>query len=236
MALVSRSERGTFNGGIYMPGHEEDCRAYTEALIDKVNDEQNNEKVKYERKLFQAHPLHGVSIGKDYPDIVAAVIEIPAGSRVKTELDIATGLLCVDRILHSSTVYPANYGFIPETLAGDTNPLDIVVLSSIAVPARSIMHARPIGIVGMTNNGKIDEKVIAVSIGDPEYNFYTDITQLPPFKLIMINQFFIDYKKLERANVIVQKPKSADVAKRVVTQWHENYLKTYNLLDSTEKK
>lgn len=228
MALICATERCTVNGGIFMPGHEEDCRAYTEALIDKVNDERDKECLKYERKLFQAHPLHGVSIGKDYPDIVAAIIEIPMGSRVKTELDQKTGLLCVDRILHSSTVYPANYGFIPETLAGDTNPLDIVVLCSVSVPARSIMHVRPIGIVGMTNNGRIDEKVIAVSIGDPEYNIYTDIDQLPPFKLIMINQFFIDYKKLERSNVIVKKPKSADVAKRVICDYHESYLKQFN--------
>ena len=218
-----------------MEGKEEDLRAYTEALIDKANeDDEIKQKVKYVRKLTMSHPLYGVEIGATCPDIVTTVIEIPMGSRVKTELDIETGLIRVDRILHSSTIYPANYGFIPETIAGDVNPLDVVVLSNISCPTCCIIHARPIGVMPMKTDGLIDFKIIAVAIGDPEYNIYTDIEQLPPCKLLMINQFFLDYKKLERKTVECNKPLGSEEAKKMIKIYHENYMITYKLV--TEMK
>jgi inorganic pyrophosphatase len=136
-----------------------------------------------------SHPWHGVPVGPNCPDVVNAVIEIPALSRVKTELDKATGLLRVDRILHSSVIYPANYGFIPSTLAEDGDPLDILVLCQLSIPPLAVVQVRPIGFMPMVDSGPPDDKIVAVALNDPEYTVYSDINQLPPFKLQKFNQF-----------------------------------------------
>jgi inorganic pyrophosphatase len=163
-----------------------------------------------------AHPWHGVDIGQGSPDVVNSVIEIPMDSRVKTELDCLTGLLKVDRILHSSIVYPANYGFIPETLAEDGAPLDILILCQLSAPPLSLMRARPIGLMPMIDNGAPDDKIIAVCVTDPEYNIYYDVNELPPYRLDLIKQFFNDYKTLERKTVKTFSFVGAGRAKRVI--------------------
>jgi inorganic pyrophosphatase len=115
------------------------------------------------------HPWHDVPIGDEAPDEFTALIEIPKGSRVKYELDKETGLLKVDRILYSSVIYPANYGFIPRTLGDDDDPLDLLVLMQEPVQPLSILRARPIGMMHMIDEGENDEKIICVHLDDPEY-------------------------------------------------------------------
>jgi len=144
------------------------------------------------------HPWHSLSPGKDAPDIVNAIIEIPMGSKVKYELDKRSGLIMVDRILYGAVFYPANYGFIPQTYCEDKDPLDILVLCQEPLYPRSIVEAKIIGSMAMVDDGDADDKVIAVMTGDPHYNEYNDISQLPSFVLKELRKFFMDYKELEK--------------------------------------
>lgn len=149
------------------------------------------------------HPWHDVPIGDDAPEEFSALIEIPKGSRVKYELDKETGLLKVDRILYSSVIYPANYGFIPQTLGEDADPLDVLVLMQEPVQPLSIVRARPIGMMQMVDEGESDEKIICVHLDDPEYRSYEHHSDLPDHRLNELRRFFQDYKVLEGKEVRV---------------------------------
>ncbi|NUQ01089.1 MAG: inorganic diphosphatase [Armatimonadetes bacterium] len=151
-----------------------------------------------------AHPWHSVDIGGEAPEWFHAVVEIPKGEKVKYELDKKTGLLRVDRVLYSSVMYPANYGFIPQTLGDDDDPLDVLVLMQETVVPLSIVRARPIGMMTMVDQGQNDEKIICIHLDDPEYQAYADIHQLPAHRLHELRRFFQDYKKLEHKEVKVR--------------------------------
>lgn len=169
------------------------------------------------------HPWHDVHPGDGVPDEFECVIEIPRGSKVKYELDKTSGLLRVDRILYSSVVYPANYGFIPRTLGDDGDPLDVLVLMQEPVQALTLLTARPIGLMAMIDQGRDDEKVICVHVHDPEWRGYAHIDQLPPHRLEEIRTFFDDYKKLERKAVRVRDFSGPAEAKAVVLAAVERY-------------
>ena len=126
-----------------------------------------------------------------------AVIEIPAGSKKKYEMDKRTGILKLDRILYTSTHYPANYGFIPRTYAEDRDPLDVLVLCSEALDPMIMVKCYPIGVVRMMDNNECDDKIIAIPVEDPTWNFYKDISQLPPHVSSEMVHFFEVYKSLE---------------------------------------
>lgn len=126
-----------------------------------------------------------------------AVIEITKGSKTKYELDKETGLIILDRILYTSTHYPANYGFIPRTYAQDDDPLDVLVLCSEKIHPLSIVKCYPVGVIAMIDNGVADEKIIAIPFNEPNYNTYTDISQLPKHVLDEMSHFFSVYKALE---------------------------------------
>ncbi|MBK7584168.1 MAG: inorganic diphosphatase [Myxococcales bacterium] len=159
-------------------------------------------------------------------DAVNALIEIPRGSKVKYELDKPTGLLRVDRILHSSVHYPANYGFIPRTYCGDGDPLDILVLCSESVEPMCIMVARPIGLVRMVDGGKADDKIIAVHLHDPAFNDYKEIEELPRHLAREIQRFFLDYKSLEaRKDIVAEDPVGRIEAERIIEEAIELYRK-----------
>jgi inorganic pyrophosphatase len=150
------------------------------------------------------HPWHDVTPGENLPREFVAVIEIPMGSSIKYELDKSTGLLKLDRILYSAVYYPANYGFIPQTLAEDDDPLDVLVLCQEPVAPLTLVKARAIGLMTMLDSGKMDHKILAVAIDDPEFNGFHEAEQLPPHRLTMLRRFFQDYKQLEGKAVEVE--------------------------------
>jgi inorganic pyrophosphatase len=150
------------------------------------------------------NPWHHISPGARYPEIVTAVIEIPAGSKGKFELDKESGLIKLDRVLFSAVHYPANYGFIPQTYCEDHDPLDILVISSIDLPHLTLIDAKPIGVMRMKDKGEADDKIIAVAQNDMSVNHINDIHQLPPHTIKELQRFFEDYKKLEKKDVVVE--------------------------------
>src|SRR5260370_13811459 len=140
------------------------------------------------------HAWHEVTPGDGLPARFTAVIEIPMVSSVKYELDKETGLLRLDRILYSAVYYPANYGFIPQTLAEDDDPLDVLVLCQEPVAPLTLVEARAIGLMTMIDSGKKDHKVLAVAVNDPEYNGFREAAELAPHRLTMLRRFFPGYK------------------------------------------
>lgn len=149
------------------------------------------------------HPWHGIPIGEDAPDEFNIVVEVPKGSKVKYELGKETGLLKVDRILYSSVVYPENYGFIPQTLADDDDPLDVIVLVQEPIQPLGILEVRPIGMLHMVDDGERDENIICVHVEDPVYNSYNHVNEFPDHRWDELKQFFAEYKKLEQKEVEV---------------------------------
>ena len=143
------------------------------------------------------HPWHDVTPGENLPGEFNAIIEIPMGSSVKYELDKRTGLIKMDRVLYSAVYYPANYGFIPQTLAEDDDPLDVLVLCQETVVPLTLLTARAIGLMTMIDSGKRDHKILAVAVHDPEFNAFQEASELPPHRLNMLRRFFQDYKTLE---------------------------------------
>jgi inorganic pyrophosphatase len=164
------------------------------------------------------HPWHDVTPGEHLPVEFTAVIEIPMGSSVKYELDKQTGLLRVDRILYSAVFYPANYGFIPQTLAEDDDPLDVLVLCQEAVAPLTLVKARAIGLMTMIDSGKRDHKVLAVALDDPEYNGFREALELPAHRLTMLRRFFQDYKVLEGKAVEVDEFQQAQTSLPVINE------------------
>jgi len=143
------------------------------------------------------HAWHDISPGENLPREFYSVIEIPSGSSVKYELDKQSGLIKLDRVLYSAVYYPANYGFIPQTLAEDDDPLDVLVFCQEAVVPLTLILARAIGLMTMIDTGKKDHKIIAVATHDPEFNSYKEAGEMPEHRLNMLRRFFLDYKQLE---------------------------------------
>ncbi len=145
--------------------------------------------------------LHMLGPGKDSPQIVNAVIEIPYGSRIKYEIDHVTSLVKVDRVLYSPLHYPAEYGFIPHTLAPDGDPCDILVLINGNTYPGVVVEARPIGVLRMTDDKGSDDKVMSVALHDPNYHHVNNLSDLAPHMLREVEHFFLTYKNLESKDV-----------------------------------
>lgn len=166
---------------------------------------------------------HDVSPGENIQECFCAIIEIPKGSKCKYELDKATGLLRLDRILSSSVHYPANYGFIPQTYCPDNDPLDVLVLGQEPIVPLALVNAKAIGAIRMLDKGQEDDKIIAVHIDDPEYADYDELEDLPSHKMQEIRQFFEDYKLLERTKVVVNQTLGKDKANQILYEAMESY-------------
>ena len=162
------------------------------------------------------HAWHDVELGEDIARFFHAVIEIPKGSKAKYELDKATGLLWLDRVLYSAVHYPANYGFLPRTFCGDGDPLDVLVLGQEPVVPLCVLRARAIGVLTMSDDKGEDDKIIAIHLDDPEYAHYRDIDELAPHRLREVERFFLDYKVLEDKAVNVGDLRGHAEAERVI--------------------
>ncbi|HKZ66966.1 MAG TPA: inorganic diphosphatase [Chitinophagaceae bacterium] len=162
------------------------------------------------------HPWHGANYGEKAPQKVNALIEIPQGSRAKYEVDKATGLLKLDRVIYSSFHYPANYGFIPQTLGQDNDPLDILVLCSQSIHSLCLVEATVIGNMQMIDNGELDDKIIAVAAKDPSVNHYSRIEDLPEHFLLELRNFFEQYKVLENKKVEIDNFQDKDTAFKII--------------------
>jgi inorganic pyrophosphatase len=169
------------------------------------------------------HAWHDIPTGAHAPAVVTVVVEIPKGSKVKYELDKASGMIRVDRVLYSSVVYPANYGFIPMTLGEDHDPLDALVLMQEPVVPLSLIEARPIGVLPMVDHGEADEKIICVHVGDPQVCDYTSIDQLPAHIMREVSRFFEDYKRLENKEVLVADYLGPADSRRIITECMDRY-------------
>ena len=161
------------------------------------------------------------------PDNFTAVIEISRGSNCKYELDKSTGLLRLDRILHTATHYPANYGFIPRTYADDGDPLDVLVLGNEAIQPMTLVQVYPIGVMRMLDGGKLDDKIIAVAFSDPYYHVYTSIEQLPNHVFDEMMHFFSVYKQLESKTTAVKELQGPEAAKRIIAECIDLYTETF---------
>lgn len=170
---------------------------------------------------------HDLNPARVTPNDFIAVIEIEKGSKKKYELDKETGHLILDRVLFTSTHYPANYGLIPLTYADDGDPLDVLVLCSESIQPMSLVRCRPIGVMRMIDSGDLDEKIIAVPLGDPNYNGYTDIDQLPQHIFNEMRHFFMVYKELEGKKTYVEEVEPASVAREIIVKCLAAYQETF---------
>ncbi len=173
------------------------------------------------------HPWHEVSIGSNPPELVNGIIEIPKGSRAKYEIDKDSGLIKLDRVIYASMYYPLNYGFIPQTLGEDGDPLDIVVLTQVSVVPLCLIPSKVIGVMRMVDLGQEDDKIIAVALQDASVSHINDVNELPEYFKIELKHFFENYKTLENKKVVVDEFQSKDKAKEIIVQCIDNYKKAF---------
>lgn len=168
---------------------------------------------------------HDISPKRIKPERFFAVIEISKGGKNKYEMDKETGFLKLDRVLFTSTHYPANYGFIPRTYASDGDPLDVLVLCSEQIHPMTLVECKPIGVLKMIDNGDADEKIIAVPVNDPNYNYYEDVSMLPSHRLDEIKNFFEVYKTLEHDKITtVSEISDRSEAVKVIADCIDSYI------------
>jgi inorganic pyrophosphatase len=173
------------------------------------------------------HPWHGAHYGEHAPSKVNALIEIPQGSRSKYEVDKETGLLRLDRVIYSSFHYPINYGFIPQTLGQDNDPLDILVICSQSIQPLCLVEATVIGNMQMIDNGTMDDKIIAVAAKDPSVNHISKVEDLPQHFLLELRNFFEQYKVLENKKVEIDNFQDKDTAYKIIGEAIKYYKENF---------
>lgn len=165
------------------------------------------------------HPWHDIEVDSDQVyDRFPAVIEIPTGSKNKYELDKPSGMLKLDRVLYGAVYYPANYGFIPRTFCDDGDPLDVLVLGQEPVQPMTLVQARAIGVMRMYDEGKADDKVIAINLHDPAFSEIGDHHNLPSYVMAEIRKFFQEYKTLEGKDVAIDDIQGTEAAIEIIRE------------------
>lgn len=170
---------------------------------------------------------HDISPKRIHPEDFIAVVEISMGSKKKYELDKDTGMIILDRVLYTSTHYPANYGFIPRSLGDDGDPMDVLVLCSQALEPLTLVRCYPIGYISMLDDGRNDEKIIAIPFADPTYNKYSDISDLPGHVFDEMLHFFNVYKALEKKQTVAKVVNGRGEAVKVIENSLKNYIDTF---------
>ena len=159
---------------------------------------------------------HDVSMGKNAPEEINVIVEINKGSKNKYEIDKETGLIALDRALHTAQDYPFDYGFVPQTVWDDNDALDVVLLTTYPLAPGILVAARPVAIMGMTDSGEADDKIIAVPIGDPRWAEVKDLNDINKHTLKEIHHFFETYKQIQKKVVEVDGFKGASDAREAV--------------------
>ena len=170
---------------------------------------------------------HDISPKRINSEDFICVIEISKGSKKKYELDKETGYIMLDRILYTSTHYPANYGFIPRTYGDDCDPLDVLLLCAEPLEPMSLVRAYPIGVISMIDNGRSDEKIIAIPFNDPNYNHYKNINELPSHIFEEMRHFFAVYKNLENKETAVNEVKGREDAITAIENAITHYIEVF---------
>ena len=170
---------------------------------------------------------HDMDPAEITPTDFTAVIEISKDSQCKYELDKNTGLLRLDRVLYTATHYPANYGFIPRTFADDGDPLDVLVLCARPIQPLTLVRVYPIGVMRMLDDGRMDDKIIAIPFSDPTYNKICSIDEMPPHIFDEIMHFFSVYKQLENKQTAVKTLFDREKAEQIIAEALECYQKTF---------
>ena len=170
---------------------------------------------------------HDISPKRITPDDFICVIEISKGSKKKYELDKETGYIILDRILYTSTHYPANYGFIPRTYGDDNDPLDVLLICAESLEPMSLVRAYPIGVITMIDNGHKDEKIIAIPFDDPNYNQFKSLDDLPVHLFEEMRHFFSVYKSLEHKDTAVNEVMDKESAKKIIQEAINNYIEKF---------
>lgn len=171
---------------------------------------------------------HSLDSSRVTPEDFICVIEIPQGSKTKYELDKKSGYIILDRVLYTSTHYPANYGFIPKTLGSDNDPLDVLVLCSEPLLPLTLVRCYPIGLIPMVDNGMEDEKIIAVPFSDPTYNYLKSFEDLPPHLIREMRHFFKVYGELQNKTTNVNRATGPDEAKNIIQEAIARYEDKYS--------
>ncbi len=170
------------------------------------------------------HLWDDINIGEKAPEICTVVVEINRGCKNKFELDKEYGVIKLDRVLLGSSIYPCNYGFFPQTLAEDEDPLDAVVLGQTIIYPGCIVDVKPIGVIQMQDQGKLDSKVVCVPIGDQSVSSYNELSDLPSWQHKELRRFFEEYKLLENKEVLVGESESSKRAKEIILATHRHYI------------
>ena len=178
------------------------------------------------------NPWHDLRQDRFSKESFLAVIEISKGSKKKYELDKESGMLILDRILYTSTHYPANYGFIPRTYSEDGDPLDVLVLCQESLEPLTLVRCYPIGVVTMIDGGEKDDKIIAIPFKDPLYNYYQDINSLPNHIIDELIHFLKVYKNLEETVTEVSPIKGLDSAIEAIKEGKEKYTFKFNMFEN----
>jgi inorganic pyrophosphatase len=187
-------------------------------------------------KTSGLHPWHDIPTGREPPNVVNAIIEIPTNERNTFELDKELGIFRLDRVLHSAVHYPGDYGFLPKTLGDDGDPLDVLVLMKIPVFTGCLLECRPIGLFHLIDRGKADEKVLAVPLGDPYSEGINELTDIPQHTLKEIEHFFQVYKDLEGVTTRTRGFEGAKEAREAILYAMDLYAKKFGRKKPKPKK
>lgn len=171
--------------------------------------------------------LHDITPGKNVPDEITVIVEINKGSKNKFELDKETGLLMLDRVMHTSQDYPFDYGFVPQTHWHDGDPLDVVILTTYPLVPGILLTVRPVGVMDMIDDGESDAKIIAVPVKDPRFKNVKDLADVNAHTLEEIKHFFETYKQIQKKAVSIPTVRGASAAKEVILESIELYKKEF---------
>ena len=171
--------------------------------------------------------LHDIPAGDNIPQEINVIVEINKGSKNKYELDQSTGLIKLDRVMHTGQDYPFDYGFVPQTHWHDGDPLDVVLLTTYPLVPGLLLTARPVAVMDMIDNGESDAKIIAVPVEDPRFKNIKDLSDVNAHTVEEIKHFFETHKQIQKKAVTIPTVRDVKAAMEVVKESVELYKKEF---------